>query len=499
MISGQKRPAMSCCFEGCASSQDLWRRAMAAITRKKSRLMRPGSIRAAVSVLALLPLWLAPASCSDAGSETRPFRELKLHGGAEQLSTSGSYLVYRAPATEDLMYVWTWDDLERPANKVETGRALTTACTFQGRPVLEGSDKTRDDASGAIIVLEDFVSNRCRKRWDLGPDFYSSHLSSSRNGKYVAVVAEGTRLLGDKMPLHMLARLGVISTQKESLTWVANLKCIGGGIGPSLTTGGISEDGQFMAAVGVKSGAWILVADVRQKRVLWQNVPTGSVAFADVVFSPSGREVYAAGGGGRVYGFEVATGKIISNWVIHESGKPKYGHRATRLATSPDGRWLGIGTGPKGNVYVFEREGGKRVSQFNTKDATIMGLAFSPDSSLLATVGVGSRTIKIWRMPDTNTSRQRPEKPTFKITKQLPRGFEAVASRGGHASGWPLEIRCLKDDAVMVFVPGGQVLSGLSSDPEADRHDGCPMGRADGHRLEETRDAEPYEGTRPYR
>ena len=380
------------------SSQYSWKKFMAARTRKEGWLMRFDGIRAGISALALLPLWLASLSCSDAGSDTGPFRELKVRGGAEQLSTSGSYLVYEAPAPEDLMYVWTWNDLERPASKVRIGRTLTTACTFEGRPVLEDSEKTKDDASGAIVVLEDFVSNHRRKRWDLGPDFYCQELRSSRNGKYIAVVAGGNRLLGDKMPLHMLARLGVISTQKESLTWVATLKCVGGGIGPRLTTVGISEDGQFMAAVGGKSGAWILVANVPQERVLWQNVPTGSVALADVVFSPSGREVYAAGGGGRVYGFEVATGKTISDWVVHESGKPKYGHRVTRLAMSPDGRWLGVGTGPKGNVCVFEREGGKRVGQFNTKDATIMGLAFSPDSSLLATAGVRSKTIKIWRL-----------------------------------------------------------------------------------------------------
>lgn len=45
--------------------------------------------------------------------------------------------------------------------------------------------------------------------------------------------------------------------------------------------------------------------------------------------------------------------------------------------------------------------------------------------------------------------------------RQLPGNFAAVPGTGIHETGWPLEIMCAKDNAVMVFVPGGIFLSGL--------------------------------------
>lgn len=47
---------------------------------------------------------------------------------------------------------------------------------------------------------------------------------------------------------------------------------------------------------------------------------------------------------------------------------------------------------------------------------------------------------------------------------RLPRGFVAVESAGVHSSGWPLEIRCLRDDSVMVFVPAGRTQLGLADE-----------------------------------
>jgi len=51
-----------------------------------------------------------------------------------------------------------------------------------------------------------------------------------------------------------------------------------------------------------------------------------------------------------------------------------------------------------------------------------------------------------------------------KAQKSLPEGFVPLEGTGIHSSGWPTEIRCLKDDSVMVFVPAGEFQSGLDDD-----------------------------------
>ena len=52
-------------------------------------------------------------------------------------------------------------------------------------------------------------------------------------------------------------------------------------------------------------------------------------------------------------------------------------------------------------------------------------------------------------------------------TGQLPAGFVAVAGAPLHPSGWPMEIRCLKDDSLMVLVPAGETQVGLTNEQVA--------------------------------
>jgi len=46
--------------------------------------------------------------------------------------------------------------------------------------------------------------------------------------------------------------------------------------------------------------------------------------------------------------------------------------------------------------------------------------------------------------------------------KKLPKGFAPVKGTAMHAGGYPMEIRCEKDGSIMVFVPAGEFVSGLT-------------------------------------
>ena len=46
--------------------------------------------------------------------------------------------------------------------------------------------------------------------------------------------------------------------------------------------------------------------------------------------------------------------------------------------------------------------------------------------------------------------------------KKLPKGFAPAKGTAMHASGYPMEIRCKKDGSIMVFVPAGGFVSGLT-------------------------------------
>jgi formylglycine-generating enzyme required for sulfatase activity len=56
-------------------------------------------------------------------------------------------------------------------------------------------------------------------------------------------------------------------------------------------------------------------------------------------------------------------------------------------------------------------------------------------------------------------------RPTTALAaRRLPPGFRAAEGAGLHPSGWPVEIRCRKDGAVMVFVPAGTLRAGLDDE-----------------------------------
>ena len=53
---------------------------------------------------------------------------------------------------------------------------------------------------------------------------------------------------------------------------------------------------------------------------------------------------------------------------------------------------------------------------------------------------------------------------TAGAAKTLPPDFEPTEGTALHAGGYPLEIRCRKDGSIMVFVPGGEFVAGLTDE-----------------------------------
>jgi WD40 repeat protein len=108
----------------------------------------------------------------------------------------------------------------------------------------------------------------------------------------------------------------------------------------------------------------------------------------------------------------LATGgleKVVKVWDL-ESGKllqTLKGHNrwTTAVAISPDGKLVAVGEDqatrnnePKGVVKIWEVESGKEVASIPDE---VLGLAFSPDSKLLATTGgwvpnTNQRVVRVW-------------------------------------------------------------------------------------------------------
>jgi len=317
---------------------------------------------------------------------SRFLQEIPFQGGTEWLHTCGGNLA--AVARERDVYVWDWADLGTPPIRGKGEGGVAMAFMLPDLIVTTRSELNRldpDDRSYPLI-LKNMRPGVELRRWNLGPAWYCERMRTSQNGRWVAI--------GSESNVGTIVRLGLLEPASEEPRWVAQFKQKRGTLMASQVAP--SEDGRYIAVVGIHDGAWIAVADVEAKKVLWNKTQDGAAGFDGVAFSPDSQTVYAGGTCGGLFGYDVAKGEVTGRWLMGKGMDEEYGYRITRVAASLDGRLVAAGTGSGGDVYLWNVKTDKQAAVLRTRQATIMGLTFSPDSSRLAVTGVENRSIEIW-------------------------------------------------------------------------------------------------------
>ena len=258
------------------------------------------------------------------------------------------------------------------------------------------------------LVIRRIKDGNTIASWDHPKGWRVDRVGVSANSKYVGVVLDEdpvSPLPGYRLSKQNL-RIGLIGPEVAKLDWVLTLS------GKKSEAQSIrqvrpSDDGGYVALAGWYYGAAVI--DIRGRALLWVNRPKEEVGMVDVAFSPDQSVVYAGGGEGCVYGMETTTGRIKSRWFATKSGRSEYGQRISKVAVSPDGRFVVAGTGPDGIAYVWERQTGRRVRSVTHGHSTILAVSFSPDSSAVATFVPGS--IKVWGLPHRSGAATRTTAP----------------------------------------------------------------------------------------
>ncbi len=141
----------------------------------------------------------------------------------------------------------------------------------------------------------------------------------------------------------------------------------------------ITPDGQFAACA-------------RANRISFYHLPSGRTVATEnahrdqvnaLAFSPDGTLLASAG-----Y-------REVKLWRRpHDVQKLALSDAGTRVAISPDGKWLAT-SGDDGNVKVCEFPGGKVVQNFHGANGGITALTFSPDSAKIACASV-DKSVSVW-------------------------------------------------------------------------------------------------------
>jgi WD40 repeat protein len=376
-------------------------------------------------------------SCSEDDNDQRkkalpadaPFLEIDPNIDMGSISTVQNMLM--AAGQDGNLYLWDWRDLSKEPKvaKLDPTKSWiprwrdksppllhNRVCTLLSHRWIVHASHEEDDMS---LIVREVEGGGEIHRWSIGEEWNCDRLRSTRNGKFVAVYLnadldeciEGVNYLGHARGY----RLGLIGPSPTDIQWLPTFFRNEDNL-PIVRVAAASEDGNYICAVGNIDGGWIMLADVVRKEVVWEKLPKGgdvpygqrTVAFNDVCFSPDSKRIYVAGNTG-LFCFDVATGKIIKQWPMPA--------RAASVAISPDERLVAGGLPGTGDVYVCDVNSttpiGSPILRLRTGQYSVYGLAFSPDSTLLATEGVKRTHIKIWKMPppalEKKTSAQKNE------------------------------------------------------------------------------------------
>lgn len=316
------------------------------------------------------------------------------------------------------LYIWDWDDLEKPPRKssIESQAWVppydkgddfiprNKACALILRDHIVYASHEKGDT---FIVLQDFEGSEL-KRWSVGKSWLCVQLRSTRSGRFVVIFlnasplqrVEGVSRRGGNPGY----RLGVIDSELMEIRWLPTF--FRASHLPFVHAAAVSEDGRYVVAVGVFNDGWMSFVDFGQEKVLWELRPEGkggrwTVAFNDVCFSPDSKRIYVAGNTG-LFCFDASDGKVLNQWHIP--------NRVVGVALSPDERLAAAGVPASGEVYICDATTTNRIAEpilrLRTGQYTLYNLAFSPDSTLLATEGVKNTGVKIWKMPPADPNAQ---------------------------------------------------------------------------------------------
>jgi WD40 repeat protein len=139
-------------------------------------------------------------------------------------------------------------------------------------------------------------------------------------------------------------------------------------------------------------------------RVLWWRLQRQPLIWSrklgaplwDVVLSPDGKQLAAAGADKTVQIFSRKTARLLQRLRAPD--------QLLSLAFSPDGRRLAAGSWD-GTIWIWQLTSGRRRALAARHDGAVWALAFSGDGELLAS-GSKDRTVAIWRVSSGNQLRQ---------------------------------------------------------------------------------------------
>ena len=306
-------------------------------------------------------------------------------GGVSRLTTIGESLV--AISVENEIYVWDWGSLP--------GHPKVKSINAQDSIALSVKNQIKILAvNNGGFTLSNIDDDKEPRRLYSRIKGGFVDLQTSLNAKYAV-----TGFVVSDVPGRSI-KLGVIEASSDSIS-----RFVTKGLDENSTAKsvGISNDGRFLAAAGkTADGGWIFVADAESKEILWEQNIGDCEGLNTATFSPDGQMLYTAKSDRYICIFDAGSGKVLKELEIEKYNTPPNNPQSIScISVSSDNQLLAAATVPVSRVYIWNAKNGSRISVMNPGLFTVKGLAFSPDSSLLATGDlIGKNPMRVWKIRD---------------------------------------------------------------------------------------------------
>jgi WD40 repeat protein len=310
-----------------------------------------------------------------------------LNNGVAELSSNSDSIA--AACQDSKLYVWEWSKL---AQKPQVLILDSDQAFLTNAGLVISLKRLRPNA----IVITDIHNQKQPRDIPLKADINRTLMGTSRDKNYV--VALLSRVVGNNNSIENY-QLVTVDPNLGRVETVAE-------INPSSATRvfklAVSDDGSLVLMTGEQDKkGWIVLVDVKNRKVIWEKLVTDVEKFHSGVFSPDGSLIYARGSDCNVWKIETLSGKITGYLKASvENRKSTAKDSAVQeVAVSSNGRI--VGSIVFRTLYMWDTQTGKTIFKLAPGHKIESGLVFSPDGRLAATSALRQGgTIRIWRVPE---------------------------------------------------------------------------------------------------
>ncbi|MBN1796875.1 MAG: hypothetical protein JW804_09405 [Sedimentisphaerales bacterium] len=293
---------------------------------------------------------------------------MPLNNGIANLSTCGNLL--SATSNDNKIYVWDWTNLSKKPREgiVESVQAaLVTPDTFVS------VKHTNPDS----VVISGLDANETRRKIYLPSDSDTAFLGVNQDRSRIVLLLARNNNSGETVNIDLLDVL----TDSQRVRPIFTIDSESGNIGYLA----VSNDGNRVVVVGESNGqGWMFVADLKEKRLVWQKEMPDFKKIFRAAFSADGKNIYIRGTDSTLLLLNTDTGDEIRRLLPVKENKSTYRIMPVQaVEVSHDGSIVTAAV--VSTVYIWDTKTVKILGSLGSGQKILSSIAISPDSKLLAT------------------------------------------------------------------------------------------------------------------